>query len=215
VLHVEALRFSFFCTEAKVGLSLAAILAVVGNAAYVLRSTSTTAEPEASPVITQPVTVQLTGSVILANTPVGGVEEPPLTITVMDATLLGISAVTSALNVGLAALPVVGPAQTEFANCVLRLNVRAGVAVAVATLVVAIESRAPQLKLVTVPVPAGISAVTSARYVGAPAAPVAGPAKTEFVAALVRLNVRAGVVVAVATLVVNSGLRVPAEKLVV
>jgi hypothetical protein len=41
---------------------------------------------------------------------------------------------------------------------------------------------------------------------------VAGPANTEFCAALDKVNVNAGVVVAVATEVVNSGERAPAEK---
>jgi hypothetical protein len=49
---------------------------------------------------------------------------------------------------------------------------------------------------------------------GAPAPPDAGPANTEFCAALESEKDRAGVVVAVATLVVNSGDRLPAEKLV-
>ena len=49
---------------------------------------------------------------------------------------------------------------------------------------------------------------------GAPDPPVAGPAKTEFCAALLSEKVRAGVVVAVATELVNNGERFPAEKLV-
>jgi hypothetical protein len=49
---------------------------------------------------------------------------------------------------------------------------------------------------------------------GAPAPPVAGPANTLFCAALDNENVNAGVLVAVATEVVNSGERFPAEKVV-
>jgi hypothetical protein len=49
---------------------------------------------------------------------------------------------------------------------------------------------------------------------GAAAPPLAGPAKTEFCAALDRVKVNAGVLVAVATEVVNRGLSVPALKLV-
>ena len=59
----------------------------------------------------------------------------------------------------------------------------------------------------------GISAATSDRNVGAPVAPF-GPAKTLFAAWLVKLNERVGVVVAVATLVLNSGERLPELKLV-
>ena len=59
-----------------------------------------------------------------------------------------------------------------------------------------------------------MSAAWSKRYVGAPAPPTAGPAKTAFCAAFVKMKLRAGVLVAVATLVVNSGARVPAEKVV-
>jgi hypothetical protein len=51
-------------------------------------------------------------------------------------------------------------------------------------------------------------------YDGAPAPPVAGPASTLFWAALDRENVNAGVLVAVATDVVNRGERLPALKAV-
>jgi hypothetical protein len=51
-------------------------------------------------------------------------------------------------------------------------------------------------------------------YVGTPAPPVAGPASTEFCAALDKANVSAGVLVAVATEVVNNGERLPAENVV-
>jgi hypothetical protein len=59
----------------------------------------------------------------------------------------------------------------------------------------------------------GMSAATSARYVGAPDPPLAGPASTSFCPALERENVSAGVVVGLATDVVNNGLRFPALKL--
>jgi hypothetical protein len=49
-------------------------------------------------------------------------------------------------------------------------------------------------------------------YDGAPAPPLAGPANTEFCAALLRVNDNAGVVVGAATLVVNSGDRLPEEN---
>ena len=54
----------------------------------------------------------------------------------------------------------------------------AGVVVAVATEVVNNGLRVPALKLVTVPVPAGRSAATSARNVAVAGDPVVGPAKT-------------------------------------
>jgi len=49
---------------------------------------------------------------------------------------------------------------------------------------------------------------------GAAAPPLGGPAKTELAAAFDKVNVSAGVVVEVATLVVNKGERVPAVKFV-
>ena len=60
-------------------------------------------------------------------------------------------------NVGPAAPPEVGPANTRFAFCVLKEKDSAGVVVAVATEVVNNGLRLPELKLVTVPVPAGRS----------------------------------------------------------
>jgi hypothetical protein len=60
----------------------------------------------------------------------------------------------------------------------------------------------------------GISAETIARYDGAPAPPVAGPANTEFWAALVNAKESAGVELAFATDVVKSGLRLPALNVV-
>ena len=69
---------------------------------------------------------------------------------------------------------------------------------------------------VSVPAAAGItgmSAATRARNVGAPVEPF-GPANTVFAAALLSVKLKAGVVLAVVTLVVNSGDRVPALKLV-
>jgi hypothetical protein len=64
--------------------------------------------------------------------------------------------------------------------------------------------------LVTVPVPAGKSAVTRARNVGAAATPVVGPAKTVFAVCVFSANVKAGVVVAVATDDVTILLMLPA-----
>jgi len=59
----------------------------------------------------------------------------------------------------------------------LSANDNAGVVVAVATEVVNRGERLPALNDVTVPVPAGKSAATSARNVGVAAAPVVGPAQ--------------------------------------
>jgi hypothetical protein len=76
---------------------------------------------------------------------------PPL---VADAKLMiGMSALTSARNVGATAAPVVGPANTKFADCVDSVNVNAGVDVAVATEVVNSGVRLPALNEVTVPPP--------------------------------------------------------------
>jgi hypothetical protein len=111
----------------------------------------------------------------------------------------GMSAATSALNVGAPVPPVAGPANTEFCAALLNAKVSAGVVVAVATLVVKSGLRAPALKLVTVPVPAGRSAATSARNVGVAAAPVVGPAHTVLAFCVVIAKVNAGVVVGVAT----------------
>jgi hypothetical protein len=62
------------------------------------------------------------------------------------------SAATSALNVGIAADPVVGPAHTTFSDCVASAKVKDGVVVGVATDELIIEPTLPALKLVTVPV---------------------------------------------------------------
>ena len=66
------------------------------------------------------------------------------------------SAATNARNVGAAALPVVGPANTRFAVCVFRLKDSAGVVVVVASLVVNSGERSPAEKSVTVPLVAGV-----------------------------------------------------------
>lgn len=55
-------RFSFLRALDNVGLSLPAIEDVVGKPEYVDRFTSTTAEPVASAVMTQPDTVQPAGT---------------------------------------------------------------------------------------------------------------------------------------------------------
>lgn len=60
----------------------------------------------------------------------------------------------------------------------------------------------------------GMSAFTIARKVGAEAAPVVGPAKNTLADCVLSENERAGVVDAVATLVVNSGERFPDENVV-
>jgi hypothetical protein len=70
----------------------------------------------------------------------------------------------------------------------------------------------PAATLVTVPVPAGKSAATRARNVGAAGPPEVGPANTVFAVCVFNANVKAGVVVGVATDVVNNGLRFPEEK---
>src|ERR1035437_3943777 len=75
--HPERERSSFFCAVAKVGLSEPAIEAVVGNPAYVLRKTSTTAEPLWSAVITHPVRVHARGIESCPFTPVDTAEPPP------------------------------------------------------------------------------------------------------------------------------------------
>jgi hypothetical protein len=59
---------------------------------------------------------------------------------------------------------------------------------------------------------AGKSATTKDRKVGANAPPDAGPANTVFAVCVFNANVKAGVVVGVATDVVNNGLRFPEEK---
>jgi hypothetical protein len=60
--------------------------------------------------------------------------------------------------------------------------------------------------------PLGRSAAARARNVGAAAEPVAGPAKTRLADWVERAKDNAGVVVAVATDVVNNGARPPAEN---
>ena len=55
-----------------------------------------------------------------------------------------------------------------------------------------------------------MSAATRARNVGAKAPPDVGPANTAFAVCVLKENVSAGVVVAVATEVVNKGLNAPA-----
>ena len=60
----------------------------------------------------------------------------------------------------------------------------------------------------------GRSAATRVRNVGAAALPVVGPQSTVFAVWVDREKDKAGVVVAVATEVVNSGARLPALKLV-
>jgi hypothetical protein len=92
----------------------------------------------------------------------------------------GISAATSARNVGADGPAEVGPAHTVLAVCVGKVYENAGVVVAVATDTLIMASILPELTLVTVPVPAGRSAATSARNVGVAAAPVVGPANTKF-----------------------------------
>jgi hypothetical protein len=88
-------------------------------------------------------------------------------------------------------------------------TVRAGVLVAVA-----MEINPPvKDTLVTVPEPAplfGKSADVIARNAGTPVPPETGPRNAEFCATLLSMKVSAGVVPAVATLVVKSGLRAPA-----
>ena len=71
----------------------------------------------------------------------------------VDAEGFGKSAPTSARHVGTATPPLVGPANTQFANCVLMMNVSAGVVVGFDTLVVNHGLALPALKLVTVPNP--------------------------------------------------------------
>src|SRR5678815_3429148 len=61
---------------------------------------------------------------------------------------------------------------------------------------------------------AGMSSATKARKVGAAAAPLAGPPKIRFCAWVMAAKVNAGVVVAVASAVVNRGEKSPALKLV-
>jgi hypothetical protein len=65
---------------------------------------------------------------------------------------------------------------------------------------------------VTVPVPAGKSAATKERNVGVAATPDVGPANTRFADWVFKVKDSAGVVVGVATDVVNSGERLPEEK---
>ena len=62
------------------------------------------------------------------------------------------------------------------------------------------------------PYPAGRSAATRARNVGVAATPDVGPANTRFADWVFKEKESAGVVVGVATDVVNSGERLPEEK---
>ena len=88
------------------------------------------------------------------------------------------SADTNARKDGAPVPPLEGPANTSFCAALESENDRAGVVEAVDTEVVNNGLRLPELKVVTVPVPAGISAVTSALKVGAAAEPEVGPAHT-------------------------------------
>lgn len=63
------------------------------------------------------------------------------------------SAATSVPHVGVAAPPEVGPRKNVLADCVFNANVKAGVVVAVATLVVNSGDRLPALNEVTLPAP--------------------------------------------------------------
>ena len=94
---------------------------------------------------------------------------------------------------------MVGLPNTVPPPALLKLKVSAGVVVDVATDVVKSGLRFPELKEVTVPVPDGRSAVTSARKVGVAATPVVGPAHTVLADCVARAKDIAGVVVAVAT----------------
>lgn len=91
----------------------------------------------------------------------------------------GKSAVVKALKVGSAALPVVGPANTKFADCVFRVAVKVPELVT-AELGVELKTVPSPVNVteVTVPVPTGKSAVTSDLKVGLAALPVVGPART-------------------------------------
>lgn len=108
-------------------------------------------------------------------------ELKPTLVTVPDPTPAGKSAVTNARKVGVAALPVVGPAKTRLADCV------ASVTANVPVVVIGLPAIAKMLgtvmaTLVTVPVPtpAGKSANTNALKLGEAAPPLAGPANTVF-----------------------------------
>jgi len=66
---------------------------------------------------------------------------------------VGISAATSARKVGVAAPPLVGPAYTRFAFCVVIVKLSAGVVVGLLTAVVNNGFAFPALKFVSVPAP--------------------------------------------------------------
>jgi hypothetical protein len=98
---------------------------------------------------------------------------------------------TGAMVYAGAAAPVVLLPNTVPPAALLSAKVRAGVVVAVATFVVKSGLSDPALKEVTVPVPAGKSAATSARKVGVAAMPVAGPANMVLAVCAMRDSVTA------------------------
>src|ERR1039458_8662414 len=122
----------------------------------------------------------------------------------------GRSAATMARNVGAPGPPDTGPRSAAFCACVFKAKDNAGVELPLATEVVNSGLRFPALNDVTVPVPAGMSAVTNARNVGVATPPDTGPAHTVFAVCVAKAKVKAGVVVAVATDVVPVSAAAPA-----
>jgi hypothetical protein len=120
---------------------------------------------------------------VIAGVDVGAATEinPPVNETLVTVPVpAGKSAATNARNVGVAAIPDVGPENTVLAVCVLKEKDNAGVVVGVATEVVNKGLKLPALKLETVPVdkleilPAVILKFTPARSMGIISADCAG-----------------------------------------
>src|SRR5580658_9545066 len=106
-------------------------------------------------------------------------------------------------------LGVIAPSVSEIAGVVVGFETVPETPLAVAT-----ETEVTEPTVLGKLVMLAAEIVGAVWYDGAPAPPDAGPASTEFCAALVNTNVSAGVVVAGATEVVNNGDRLPALKLV-
>jgi hypothetical protein len=82
-----------------------------------------------------------------------------------------ISAATNALKVGMAGEPVVGPAKTKFAVCVLRVPVKVPLVVTGLPLTVKMEGNARATE-VTVPVPPPVAAIVKLDPLGVMVIPV-------------------------------------------
>jgi hypothetical protein len=150
----------------KVGV---AALPVVGPAKKVL------ALSVVKPMLSVPPDV--TGELAIVNT-ADGADNATL-VTVPDPKPPGMSERVNARNVGVAALPEVGPAKKVFAVSVVKLSVSVPPKVTGEFAMVNTEDGAERPTLVTVPVAksAGRSDSVSVRKVGVAALPLVGPAK--------------------------------------